>query len=700
MSRHDRHLTEDDYARAERLLPGHAARLVDGGDATIRFLPGSDRFRLAVPSVAGERALLCDPDAGTLEPALDDPRPPLGPEWSTSPDGRWAARVVDANLHLLDRDGGEERQVTHDGTPERPYASRLDWYAVQRRLRGMPLDPVVAWSPDSSRLLMERLDQSALAHAHLLQLAHDAPRARPLTFRDALAGDAHVATATLHVVELERGTVVPLAIEPIPCSSIQPLLFGHAWFSPDGTRVEAVAQPRDGRALRLLAADPVTGAARTVATQDGPTVVDPAGLVWEERAVARVFGDGRAVWRSERDGWAHLWLVDGDDWRQLTRGAWVVRELLHVDEACGELLFTASGREAGGGILDRRLYRLPLDGGEPELLTPEPLDHAIAVSPSGRWLVDCQASPQEPPVTVLRDGGDGRVLRELARADAGALRAGGRRAPERFTVTSADGETELHGLLFLPPDFEDGGDRPLLDVIYPGPQVGVVPRRFGLYRSQFDAYAALGFVVMALDARGTPLRSKAFHDASFGALEYSHALADHAAAVAQLAARRPAIDASRVGIVGHSGGAYVAVRALIEQPETFSVAVAGVGNHDNRGYRAGWGERYIGLLEQDPEGWERQSNLALAGRVRGRLLLGLSELDANVPPACTRALIAALVDADVDHEVVVLPRGDHFPLDTPYYVRRMWDFLARHLIGAEPPAYQIDPASLAAPPYA
>jgi dipeptidyl-peptidase 4 len=409
-----------------------------------------------------------------------------------------------------------------------------------------------------------------------------------------------------------------------------------------------------------------------------------------------VLDDGRAIWMSERDGWAHLWLVDGDEWRQLTRGEWVVRGLLHVDEQAGELLVAGSGREPDGGIYERRLYLVPLDGGEPQLLTPEPLDHDVTVSPSGRWLVDCQSGPQDPPVTVLRRAEDGAVVRELARADTTALEATGWRPPRRFTVTAADGETELHGLLYLPSTFDERRSWPLLDACYPGPQIGVVQQRFGLTDWQFDSYAELGLVVMALDARGTPLRSKAFHDASYGALESSHAIADHAAAVRQLAARHGWIDASRVGITGNSGGGYMTVRALLEQPETFSVGVSGVGNHDNRRYHAGWGERYIGLAEDDPEGWRRQSTAELAARLRGRLLLLHCEMDANVHPVAPRALIAALVAADVDHDVVVLPHGDHHALGTPYAVRRAWDHLVRHLIGEAPPTYRIAPASLAA----
>lgn len=687
-------MTHETYARAEALLPGNEPLLIVGGETTATFLPGSDRIRLVERLEEGERVQLVDPDEGTSEEPADE-REPLDDEWSISPDGRWAARAVDYNLFILDRDSGEERQVTHDGTRDRAYATRLDYITIQRDLIGQPPTPVVVWSPDSRRLLIELVDQSQVGDVHLLQLVESQAAARLITFRDTHPGEHGIATSQLQVIDVATGTVTPVQMEPVSVTVVMLLTVPHAWFSPDGTRIEAVVQSRDQRELRLLAIDPESGAVRVIAEQRGETVVDPSMLVWEERAIARVLDDGRGVWMSERDGWAHLWLVDSGEWRQLTRGEWVVRQLLHVDEERGELLFTASGREPDCDILQRRLYRVSLDGGEPELLTPEPLDHQLAVSPSGRWLVDCMSDPSTPPKTVLREARDGMIVMTLAQADVSRLHASGWRAPEPFTVLSADGKTELHGLLYLPPDYSDEGSWPLLDVIYPGPQVGLVQYRFGVPFWGFESYAQLGFVVMALNARGTPLRSKAFHDASYGVLESSPALADHAAAVAQLTKRHPGIDASRVGITGASAGGYTTVRAMIEHPETFTVGVSAVGNHDNLRNHAGWGERYIGLVEQDPEAWERQSNISVAAQLRGKLLLIHGELDANVNPTATRALVSALVEADVDHDIVVLPHGDHLcSFVEPYAVRRAWDYLVRHLIGEEPPRYRIARESL------
>lgn len=689
------------YARAEGLLPGHGDRLIRGGRAEGEFGPGSDTFRFLVARDRTDCALALDPDTGSLEEiAVEDVQEAVQTERSISPSGETEVIVRDGNLVLRDLTSDSERQVTDDGFPERAYAARLDYHRLEREIAGMPSPPVVVWSPDSTCFIAERLDQSRVRETFLIQCRDDEYGPVLLRYRDALPGDEHVTASELFIVEVASGRVTPVQMLPLELSGVhQPALFGHIWFSRDATRVEAIFQGRDHRDSRLVEINRGDGTVRVVAEERRDTVVNPAQLVEEEPPPARVLDDGRGIWLSERDGWAHLWIVDGGSWAQLTRGEWVVRELLNIDEREGTVLFTASGREGDGDPLGRKAYRIGLDGSDLRLLTPEPVDHAVQISPSGRWLIDNSSGPQVPPVAVLRESATGAVKRELSRADIGGLLRAGWRAPERFNVMAADGETELHGLLFLPPEFDENADWPILDVAYPGPQVGAMQARFGLDPwHHFDAFAALGMVVMALEGRGTPLHSKRFHDASYASLDYAATLDDHAVAIRQLAERHRWLDAERVGIVGSSAGGHMAVRALIEHPETYSVCVSSVGSHDNRRVHANWGERWMGLMDQNPVAWERQSNVARAHRIRGRLLLGVAELDANVNPIVSRALIKALVHADIDHDVVLIPDGDHrVSLVSPYFVRRTWDFLVRNLIGAEPPRYSIDACSLKSP---
>jgi dipeptidyl aminopeptidase/acylaminoacyl peptidase len=308
-----------------------------------------------------------------------------------------------------------------------------------------------------------------------------------------------------------------------------------------------------------------------------------------------------------------------------------------------------------------------------------------------------------PPVTLLRRA-DGTLMAELERADADALAAAGFRPPLRVVVKARDGVTDLHGCLFLPSGFSPAQRYPLVDSVYPGPQMIRTPKAFagGEASRQYwqdQALAELGFVVLAIDGLGTPFRSKAFVDHAAGrSFGEAGGLTDHASAIAQLADRYPWIDAKRVGISGHSGGGYAAARAMMQFPDVFRVGVASAGNHDQRGYDAGWGEFWIGPPEGD--NYDAQDNLHLAARLQGRLLLMHGEMDDNVHPALTMRLVDALIAANKDFDLLLVPFADHAFFDLrlgrveaerlplplhPYVLRRRWDYLVTHLMGATPP---------------
>jgi dipeptidyl-peptidase-4 len=297
-------------------------------------------------------------------------------------------------------------------------------------------------------------------------------------------------------------------------------------------------------------------------------------------------------------------------------------------------------------------------------------------------------------VTTVRDW-SGRVLVELERADVSRLEATGWTAPERFRVTAADGVTDLYGVLYRPRNFDPAGRYPVVDTLYPGPQVTRVAPSFDPGGMGLDAepLAALGFVVVALDGRGTPGRSKAFHDASVGNLADAGSLADHVAALEQLARTRPWMDLDRVGAFGHSGGGFAAARAMLDHPDVYSVGVALSGSHDARFFNPGFVETYDGA--DNPTAWARTSNVDLADRLVGKLLLVHGELDDQVHPDHTMRLTDRLVAAGKDFELLLVPGAEHTFLDCLAYVRtRCWDFLVRELLGSQPPAYRPAPIAI------
>jgi len=290
-------------------------------------------------------------------------------------------------------------------------------------------------------------------------------------------------------------------------------------------------------------------------------------------------------------------------------------------------------------------------------------------------------------VMVLRDM-DGNRLVALEEADITRLRAAGWTPPIPFTVKARDGVTDLYGLMYRPTAFDSTGSYPIVNYLYPGPQSGSVgSRAFSAARGDKRAIAELGFILVEVDAMGTPGRSKSFHDAYYGNMG-DNGLPDQIAMIRQLAARHGYMDLERVGIYGHSGGGFAAADAILRYPDFYKVAVSQAGNHDNRTYEDDWGERYQGLLETSPDGatnYDNQSNQLLAENLRGKLLLAHGTMDSNVPPNNTLVLVNELIRHNKDFDLILFPNRGHGFGNEPYMMRRRWDYFVEHLMGAEPP---------------
>jgi dipeptidyl aminopeptidase/acylaminoacyl peptidase len=373
---------------------------------------------------------------------------------------------------------------------------------------------------------------------------------------------------------------------------------------------------------------------------------------------------------------------------QITSGAWTVGDLLRIDETNDYVYFTGRGREAGRDPYFRHLYRAKLDGSKMELLTPENADHDVSFSPSGAYFVDAYSKLDALPISVVRKA-DGTLVKELQRADGSRLFALGWKMPVPFTVKARDGVTDLYGVMFRPSTIDPTRKYPIIDNIYPGPQVGPIGNRSfsSSIRGTNAGLAELGFYVIELDAMGTPFRSKAFHDSYYGNMA-DNGIADHVAAIKQLAARNPQIDVANVGIYGHSGGGFSSTDAILSFPDFFKVAVSGAGNHDNRSYDYTWGEKYQGLLKHtsdSTDNFDSQSNWRKAANLKGNLLLMYGTMDDNVSPVNTQLVIQELIKANKDFDSLELPNRNHGFASEPYAIRRTWDYFVKHLLGVDPP---------------
>ncbi len=622
-----------DHARLAAALPP-----AEGKSYTATTLP-FERVTLAEKQGTIEFSIAGKPWSCTLADYRCSQAPERDPGELVSPDGKSIALVRDHNLYVRSAADGRERPLTTDGTEECSYGTSFtgnDVVSVRRLNRKPRLQ--AAWSPDSARLYTYRMDQRGVGMQHLFQSVPDAgfavaqPR-RPIihSWRYPMAGDQSAPLMELMVFDVAAGKRTNIRIPRLP--QLRPVmqspasgLFASrsAFWHPDSSTVFAVEVTRDQKTMRLWSASAATG--------DPKMLIEEKSDTWIESPVPPTLLPSRQqfLWWSQRDGWGHLYLHSletGELIRQVTTGAWVVRGVLHADE---KYVFVAGGgREPGREPYLRHVYRIELDTGQTTLLTPEEADHETAAadpfaferfSPSGKYFVDVHSRVDRPPVSLLRDR-DGSLVRELENADASEYYKLGYRAPKTFTVTASDGETDIYGVLMYPTDFDPSKKYPVIDAIYPGPQVIKAPKRFQAGAVE-QAIAELGFIVYQIDGLGTPLRSKAFHDVAYADMGNGGDLKSHVEGLRQLAKEHPYLDLERVGIFGHSGGGFASARAILLFPDFYKVAVSSAGNHDQLGYLYGWGEKYHGAGQrlqlrsagERPAG--RQSEREAAARLR------------------------------------------------------------------------------------
>jgi dipeptidyl aminopeptidase/acylaminoacyl peptidase len=729
--------TRDDYQRAQRFLPANQAGLVLNERVQPTFIGESDRFWYVRELPDGKDFVLVDPVQRVTGPAFDQVRlaaglaqvlgrpvearklpferfeyaatadavtltvdsllwrctlaeyrcvrdaAPAAKPPATSPDAKWTAFVREHDLWLRTTESAFEVQLTHDGVFGHAYATPVPnprLMFAQRTPDPVPETPGVFWSPDSRWLVTYRIDARNARTLSMVQHAPpDAIRPAHYTYWYPLPQDTALPTAELIVFEVGtwRRTAVPM--EPIV---LQYYGGPTVRWSEDGRFFHVTVADRAYTRRQVRGVDPGTGAVRVMVDEQGRPYVDTSsGLLLEFLA-----GGNEVLWGSERDGWMHLYLFDaatGSVKRQVTRGEWVVRSIARVDDAARAVFFTAGGKEPGRDPYLQHLYRINLDGSGLRLLTPEDAEHTTTFSPSGNYFVDTHSRADRPAVSVVRRATDGGVVMELERADISRLVALGWKAPEPFKAVARDGKTDIYGIIWRPTTFDASKTYPVVETIYTGPQGFFVPKAFSAWRNHAQTIAELGFVVVQVDGLGTAKRSYAFHSWSYKNLG-DQGLEDHMAAIKQIAARYPYMDLARVGIYGHSAGGYDATHALLTHPEFYKVGVSSAGNHDHRLDKAWWNTQWMGW----PVGphYEEQSNVTLAKDLQGKLLLAHGDLDDNVPISATLRLADALIKADKDFDLIVVPNANHGVGSHRYFIRRRWDFFVRHLLGVEPPA--------------
>ncbi len=601
-----------------------------------------------------------------------------------APNGLHAVYIQDHNLWLRNLNDNSEKKLTTDGVKDFAYGTNnAGWVRDEK--------PVVKWSPDSTKLTTFKHDGRNVGEMGIVSTEVGHPKID--VWKYPLPGDKNIFKIHRVVIDIEQAKVIPL---DMPADDHRSTITDHVagrdgslldidW-SADSSHFAFVSSSRDHKTATLKIADANTGSVRTVLSETTPSFFESgvSGISWQY-----LDNSDEIIWFSQRSNWGHLYLVDattGKIKNQITQGDWTVLELLNVDQSTGKLIFTAAGKE-GGDPYFHYLYSINKDGSNLTLLTPEKKHHRITLSNDAKYFLDRVSTPNQPETSFIRSTSSksGFVVEQM---DISKLSATGWQAPTPFIVKDRNNEHDIYGLMYKPTDFDASKSYPVVNYLYPGPQVGSIRgRHFRTARGDNQAIAELGFIVIEIDALGTPGRSKSFHDFYYQNMGDS-GIPDQVAAIKQLAEKYQWIDSSKVGIWGHSGGGFASTRALLTFPDFYSVAVSQAGNHDNRNYADEWGEKYHGVLVKNADGssnYDSQANQLIVENLKGKLLIAHGTTDTNVPPYNTLVVVEALIKANKDFDMLMLPNHGHGFARKPYMMRKRWDYFVQHLMALTPP---------------
>ncbi|HEY0609517.1 MAG TPA: prolyl oligopeptidase family serine peptidase, partial [Chitinophaga sp.] len=535
----------------------------------------------------------------------------------------------------------------------------------------------IVWSPDSKKLVSNKVRPNKKRLLYLISSSPDDQLQPKLSTRDYLKpGDAlPVKVPQLFLVDGKKH--VPL----------DPSLFNQQYSLTDlswrkDSRAFTFEYNQRGHQLyRVLEADGNTGDIKVLVEEKSPTFID-----YSSKQYRFDVNDGKEIiWASERDGWNHLYLYDGKTGQvknQITKGEWIVRNVVKVDEKARTIIFAGSGRESGQDPYLLQYYKIDFEGKHLQALTSENAQHTGKFSNDYQYFTDIYSRVDLPPVTVLRDA-NGKIIMELEKADISTLQQSGWRMPEVFSAKGRDGKTDIWGILMRPSNFDASRQYPVIEYIYAGPHSSFVPKAFQASYRGMQELAELGFIVVQIDGMGTSNRSKAFHDVCWKNLKDA-GFPDRILWMKAAAAKYSYMDLTRVGIYGTSAGGQNSAGAVLFHPEFYKVAVSSCGCHDNRMDKMWWNEQWMGY----PIGphYAECSNVTNAWRLQGKLMLILGEMDDNVDPSSTLQLVNALIKANKDFEFVMVPGMGHSS-GGDYGERKRRDFFVKNLLQVAPPAW-------------
>ena len=578
-------------------------------------------------------------------------RPQPAPKENLSPDGKWRALVLNHNVVIEPTASGTSITLSNDGTSSDTYTRPL------------------LWSPDSKKLVAFREKKVELRQIHIVQSSPpDQLQPKLKTINYPKPGD-EIPQPMPHLFDVDNHREI----------AIDHALFENPWdisetaWANDSSEFSFLYNQRGHQLMRLVGIRSDSGSARTIIEETSKTFID-----YSQKTFIHRLPDTREIlWASERDGYNHPYLIDevsGQIKNAVTRGTWNVREVVEVNPEKRELVLKIFGVE-GQDPYYAHFAKVNFDGSGFTRLTESDGNHRIDYSPDRKFIIDTWSRVDQPKVVELRRADDGKLVCELERADDSALVKTGWSRPERFTAKGRDGKTDIYGIIIRPVNFDPVKKYPVVEDIYAGPHDFFVTKDYFPWSGK-NAMAEMGFIIVSIDGMGTNWRSKAFHDICWKNLMDS-GFPDRIPWIKKAALDRPWMDLSRVGIYGGSAGGQSTLAGLLHHGEFYQVGVADCGCHDNRMDKIWWNEAWMGWPID--ESYERNANVTHVGKLTGKLMLMVGEVDTNVDPASTAQVVNALEKANKDFDFLPIMNSDHGAAETPYGNRRRAEFLVRHL---------------------
>jgi len=640
-----------------------------------------------------------------LEDYVDEPE---RPRWaSISPDGNTIVFGRHYNLFYMDKENYEkwqkdpkdetieEVQLTTDGEEYYSYhrGGRGETNVEKEKNKDKRKPAYIIWSHDSKKFAMTRSDEREVKDLWVINSIAN-PRPTLETYKYHMPGEEEAPQEEILIFDLEtqeklkvkadrfKDQTLRLMMAPYPANTRDDDYRPPLWLSETPDKLYFSRTSRDLKRIDICYADTATGDVKVLIEERLNTYVETRPLGFIENGTELIH------W-SERDGWGHFYLYDGEGnlKRQLTSGPFHCDNIEGIDEKNRVLYFTANGREENIDPYYEHLYRVNLDGTGFQILNKDNFNHRISGDDANLYFVDNYSRIDTIPKAIVRDN-RGSVLLEMESPDLSLLFEMGFQFPETFKVKADDGKTDLYGVMYKPFDFDPSKKYPIIAYVYPGPQTEAVDKSFSTRGDRTWRQAQFGFIVITVGNRGGhPSRSKWYHNYGYGNLR-DYGLADKKAAIEQLAARHPFIDLYKVGIFGHSGGGFMSTAALLVYPDFFKVAVSSSGNHENNIYNRWWSEKHHGVDEiEDDKGnitfkYDIEKNSEVAKNLKGRLLICTGDIDNNVHPANTIRLAHALIKANKRFDFFLFPGQRHGYGDmNEYFFWLRSDYFCKHLIG-------------------